>query len=137
MNMKKQLLVLFFVSFSLLVSSQTTKDQERFNYVAKQMKLNPETKNKLRPLFYSYRKDLRAAKSTYNTLKDKNITAIKRMKLTAEQAKALNNARWNSDIKATEVKKAYTQKFSTILTPQQVYYLFSYANDSKEKRERK
>lgn len=91
-------------------------------------------KIKLRPVFFSYRKELRAAKDIYDNLKDKNITAIKKNKLTPSLATQLNNARWASDTKVTETRIKYSKKFAAVLSPQQVYYLFSYANDSKEKR---
>lgn len=135
--MKRVVYITLLAIATLSVSAQTQKDKERFSYVASQLKLTKEEKSKLQPVFYAYRKELHSAKDIYNSLKDKHITAIRKKTLTPEQAKALNNAHWLSDAKVTEIRKAYTQKFSTVLSPQQVYYLFTYANDSKEKRARK
>lgn len=132
--MQRGFILTVFLIVITFCSAQTDKDKERFDYVSKQLALSKETKAKLRPLFYAYRKDLKNAKNIYDELKEKNITAIKKKKITTGQANALNNARWTSDQKVAEVKKQYCQKFGTILTPQQVYYLFSYANDSKSKR---
>lgn len=121
----------------MLLSAQSEKDKERFAYVCTQMGLTKELKAKVQPVFYAYMKELHAAKDIYNDLKDKHLTPIHKKKLTAEQAKALNAARWRSDEEVLKVRRAYTQKFSAILTPQQVYYLFTYANDSKSKRNKK
>ena len=120
-----------------LCSAQSDKDRERFAYVATQMHLTKEVKAKLQPMFYAYMKELHAAKDIYNDLKDKNLTAIRKQKITADQARQLNAARWRSDEEVLKVRRAYTQKFSTLLSPQQVYYLFSLANDSKSKRQGK
>ncbi len=122
---------------ALFCTAQSLKDQERFDYVVKQMGLSKEVKSKLKPIFYAYRKDLKAAKKTYDDLKDKYATAIAKKKLTAEQATALLNAHWDSDAKEAQVRKEYTPKFGTVLSSPEVYYLFSYANDNKEKRESK
>ena len=132
--LKVSLFVFLFLFTYVLAYSQSVKDKERFEYVSKQMGLSKDLKNKLKPIFFAYRKDLRLAKDIYNNVKEKNITAIKKKTLTSEQAKALNNSHWISDAKIVEIRKIYTAKFSAVLTPQQVYYLFSYANDSKEKR---
>lgn len=132
--MKKALLLVVLAIIPTIVFAQSDKDKERFAYVSSQLKLSKDVKAKLQPVFYAYRKELHAAKDIYNTLKDKYTTAIKKNTITAEQAKALTNAHWQSDSKVVEVRKAYTQKFLTILTPQQTYYLFDYANDSKDKR---
>lgn len=120
-----------------LCSAQSDKDRERFAYVTTQMKLPKDLKAKLQPIFYAYMKELHAAKDIYNDLKDKNLTAIRKQKITAEQAKQLNAARWRSDEEVLKVRRAYSQKFAAVLSPQQVYYLFSFANDSKSKRQGK
>ena len=135
--MKKLLALIAVALMPALMSAQSDKDRERFAYVCNQMNLPKELKSKVQPVFYAYMKELHAAKDIYNDLKDKYLTPIRKQKITAEQAKALNAARWRSDEKVLEVRRAYTQKFSAILTPQQVYYLFSYANDSKSKRKGK
>ncbi len=121
----------------VLCSAQSDKDRERFAYVTTQMKLPKDLKAKLQPIFYAYMKELHAAKDIYNDLKDKNLTAIRKQKITAEQAKQLNAARWRSDEEVLKVRRAYSQKFAAVLSPQQVYYLFSFANDSKSKRQGK
>ena len=121
----------------VLCSAQSDKDRERFAYVTTQMKLPKDLKAKLQPIFYAYMKELHAAKDIYNDLKDKNLTAIRKQKITAEQAKQLNTARWRSDEEVLKVRRAYSQKFAAVLSPQQVYYLFSFANDSKSKRQGK
>ena len=136
-NMKKLLLILIITLTPSLLSAQSEKDKERFAYVVAQMKLPKDVKAKLQPVFYAYMKELHAAKDIYGNLKDKNVTAIRKKTITPELARQLNTARWRSDEKVLEVRRAYTQKFGTILTPQQVYYLFSYANDSKNKRQGK
>lgn len=120
-----------------LCSAQSDKDRERFAYVTTQMKLPKDLKAKLQPIFYAYMKELHAAKDIYNDLKDKNLTAIRKQKITAELAKQLNAARWRSDEEVLKVRRAYSQKFAAVLSPQQVYYLFSFANDSKSKRQGK
>ena len=127
-------LVAICIATTSVVSAQTPKDREIFDYVCKKLVLSKDMKTKLRPVFFSYRKELRAAKDIYDNLKDKNITAIKKNKLTPSLATQLNNARWASDTKVTETRIKYSKKFAAVLSPQQVYYLFSYANDSKEKR---
>lgn len=133
--MKKTLFfIATFFATTLFICAQSQKDREIFDYVSKQLALSKEEKNRLRPVFYSYRKELRSAKNIYDNLKEKNLTAIRKDKLTSNQAIMLNNARWASDAKVLEVRKKYSQKFATVLSPQQVYYLFSYANDSKSKR---
>ena len=121
----------------VLCSAQSDKDRERFAYVTTQMKLPKDLKAKLQPIFYAYMKELHAAKDIYNDLKDKNLTAIRKQKITAEQAKQLNAARWRSDEEVLKVRRAYSQKFAAVLSPQQVYYVFSFANDSKSKRQGK
>ncbi len=121
----------------VLCSAQSDKDRERFAYVTTQMKLPKDLKAKLQPIFYAYMKELHAAKDIYNDMKDKNLTAIRKQKITAEQAKQLNAARWRSDEEVLKVRRAYSQKFAAVLSPQQVYYLFSFANDSKSKRQGK
>ncbi|MBP5361231.1 MAG: hypothetical protein J6129_07130 [Bacteroidaceae bacterium] len=135
--MKKTLALLAVALMPMLLSAQTDKDRERFAYVCSQMELPKELKSKVQPIFYSYMKELHAAKDIYNDLKDKWLTPIHKKKITAEQAKTLNAARWRSDEEVLKVRRAYTQKFSAILTPQQVFYLFTYANDSKSKRNSK
>ena len=135
--MKKLLALIAVALMPALVTAQSDKDRERFTYVCTQMNLPKDLKAKVQPVFYAYMKELHAAKDIYNDLKDKYMTPIRKQKLTVEQAKALNAARWRSDEKVLEVRRAYTQKFAAILTPQQVYYLFSYANDSKSKRQGK
>ena len=135
--MKKTLALLVVALIPMLMSAQSDKDRELFAYVSSQMGLTKELKAKVQPVFYAYMKELHAAKDIYNDLKDKYLTPIHKKKITAEQAKALNAARWRSDEEVLKVRRAYTQKFSAILTPQQVYYLFTYANDSKSKRNKK
>lgn len=135
--MKKLLALIAVALMPALMTAQSDKDRERFAYVCTQMNLPKELKAKVQPVFYAYMKELHAAKDIYNDLKDKYMTPIRKQKLTVEQAKALNAARWRSDEKVLEVRRAYTQKFAAILTPQQVYYLFSFANDSKSKRQGK
>ena len=129
--MKKVLLITAIILMPVLCSAQSDKDRERFAYVTTQMKLPKDLKAKLQPIFYAYMKELHAAKDIYNDLKDKNLTAIRKQKITAEQAKQLNAARWRSDEEVLKVRRAYSQKFAAVLSPQQVYYLFSFANDSK------
>lgn len=135
--MKKVLLITAIILMPALCSAQSDKDRERFAYVTTQMKLPKDLKAKLQPIFYAYMKELHAAKDIYNDLKDKNLTAIRKQKITAEQAKQLNAARWRSDEEVLKVRRAYSQKFAAVLSPQQVYYLFSFANDSKSKRQGK
>lgn len=135
--MKKVLLTIAIILMPVICSAQSDKDRERFAYVSAQMKLTKEVKAKLQPIFYAYMKELHAAKDIYNDLKDKNLTAIRKQKITAELAKQLNAARWRSDEEVLKVRRAYSQKFAAVLSPQQVYYLFSFANDSKSKRQGK
>lgn len=135
--MKKVLLITAIILMPVLCSAQSDKDRERFAYVTTQMKLPKDLKAKLQPIFYAYMKELHAAKDIYNDLKDKNLTAIRKQKITAELAKQLNAARWRSDEEVLKVRRAYSQKFAAVLSPQQVYYLFSFANDSKSKRQGK
>ena len=135
--MKKVLLTIAIILMPVICSAQSDKDRERFAYVSAQMKLTKEVKAKLQPVFYAYMKELHAAKDIYNDLKDKNLTAIRKQKISVELAKQLNAARWRSDEEVLKVRRAYTQKFATVLSPQQVYYVFSFANDSKSKRQGK
>ena len=135
--MKKVLLTIAIILMPVICSAQSDKDRERFAYVSAQMKLTKEVKAKLQPVFYAYMKELHAAKDIYNDLKDKNLTAIRKQKISAALAKQLNAARWRSDEEVLKVRRAYTQKFATVLSPQQVYYVFSFANDSKSKRQGK
>lgn len=135
--MKKEFFLLIIGLLPIITLAQSQKDKERWAYVSTQLKLSKETKAKVQPIFYNYMKDLHAAKDIYDNVKDKYITSIRKKTLTANQANQLNNAHWTSDNKVVEVRKSYTQKFATVLTAQQVYYLFSYANDSKSKRQGK
>lgn len=136
--MKKLLTVLLIAALMpMLSAAQSQKDKERWAYVSTQMKLNKDAKAKVQPVFYNYMKELHAAKDIYDNAKNKLLSAIRKNKLTVAQANQLTNARWTSDAKVLEVRRAYTKKFSAVLTPQQVYYLFSFANDSKSKREDK
>lgn len=136
--MKKLLTVLLIAALvPMLSAAQSQKDKDRWAYVSTQMKLNKDVKAKVQPVFYSYMKELHAAKDIYDNAKNKLLSAIRKNKLTVAQANQLTNARWTSDAKVLEVRRNYTKKFSAVLTPQQVYYLFSYANDSKSKREDK
>lgn len=133
--MRKTLLIAVLVLLPALLSAQSDKDKERFAYVATQMKLSKDMKVRVQPVFYAYMKELHAAKDIYDALKEKNLNAIRKQTLTAAQANALTAARWRSDEKVLEVRRAYTQKFAALLSPQQIYYLFSFANDSKSKRQ--
>lgn len=136
--MKKLLTVLMIAALlPILTMAQSQKDKDRWAYVATQMKLSRDAKAKVQPVFYSYMKELHAAKDIYDNAKDNLISSIRKNRLTTAQANQLTNARWASDAKVLEVRRAYTKKFSAMLSPQQVYYLFSYANDSKSKREGK
>lgn len=136
--MRKLLTVLMIATLlPMLAVAQSQKDKDRWAYVSTQMKLSKDVKAKVQPVFYNYLRELRAAKDIYDTPKNNLLTAIRKNKLTVAQANQLTNARWASDAKELEVRRAYTKKFSAMLTPQQVYYLFSYANDSKSKREAK
>lgn len=131
--MKKLLLIAIIAILPAVMNAQSDKDKTRFTYVTTQMKLSKDMCTKLQPVYYAYLKELHAAKNIYDDMKDKYANQIKKKTLTAEQATALTNARWQSDAKVLAVRKAYTQKFQTILTAQQVYFLFSYSNDSKSK----
>lgn len=133
--MRKTLLIAVLVLLPAMLSAQSDKDKERFAYVATQMKLSKDMKVRVQPVFYAYMKELHAAKDIYDALKEKNLNAIRKQTLTATQANALTAARWRSDEKVLEVRRAYTQKFAALLSPQQIYYLFSFANDSKSKRQ--
>lgn len=133
--MRKTLLIAVLVLLPAMLSAQSDKDKERFAYVATQMKLSKDMKVRVQPVFYAYMKELHAAKDIYDALKEKNLNAIRKQTLTAAQANALTAARWRSDEKVLEVRRAYTQKFAALLSPQQIYYLFSFANDSKSKRQ--
>lgn len=133
--MRKTLLIAVLVLLPALLSAQSDKDKERFAYVATQMKFSKDMKVRVQPVFYAYMKELHAAKDIYDALKEKNLIAIRKQTLTVAQANALTAARWRSDEKVLEVRRAYTQKFAALLSPQQIYYLFSFANDSKSKRQ--
>lgn len=135
--MNKFFIVVLIALFPMLVSAQSEKDKMRFTYVATHLKLNKDVKAKLQPVFYAYMREYHAAKDIYNKVKAKYETAIKKNTLTADQAKALNTSHWQSDAKVLEVRRNYTQKFYNILSPQQVYYLFVYSNDSKSKMQGK
>ena len=112
MTDKRCFAFMLIVTVSLFVFAQSDKDRERFDYVVGRMKLDKTTRQKLKPVFFAYRKDLKTAKDVYNNVKDKYATPIKKMTLNVAQA----------------------QNFLSILSPQQVCYLFMFANDSKEKR---
>ena len=81
--MKKVLLTIAIILMPVICSAQSDKDRERFAYVSAQMKLTKEVKAKLQPIFYAYMKELHAAKDIYNDLKDKNLTAIRKQKISA------------------------------------------------------
>lgn len=134
MTDKRCFVFMLIVAVSLFVFAQSDKDRERFDYVVGRMKLDKVTRQKLKPVFFAYRKDLKTAKDVYNNVKDKYATPIKKMTLNVAQARELNNARRNADKKVLDVKSKYEQNFLSILSPQQVCYLFMFANDSKEKR---
>lgn len=134
MTDKRCFVFMMIVAVSIFVFAQSDKDRERFDYVANRMKLDNTMRQKLKPIFFAYRKDLKAAKDIYNDVKDKHATPIKKMTLSVSQARELNNARRNADAKVLEVKSKYERSFLSVLSPQQVCYLFMFANDSKEKR---
>lgn len=135
--MKKIVIIVLIALFPTLMFAQSEKDKMRFAYVTTHLKLAKDTKAKLQPVFYAYMREYHAAKDIYNNLKTKYETAIKKNTLTADQAKALNTAHWQSDAKVLDVRRNYTQKFYNILSPQQVYALFMYSNDSKTKMQGK
>lgn len=109
------------------------KGEIKCNYVIKNLKLNKVQAAKFKPLFINYVNELKAAKSTYDNLKDKYKPAIKSGRLSQGQAIQLLNAHWNSDTKETAVKRKYSNIFISCIGAQKTYQAFDYASDSMKK----
>jgi hypothetical protein len=136
MNMKKifrcSAVLLFFLLLSV-PSFGTNNTELRANYVIKELKLNKAMAAKFRPTCLAYLKELKVAKATYSSLKDKYKSAIKNGTLSNGQATALMKYHLDSDRKELTVKQKYYPLFCRILSAKQAYYAFGLANDSMKK----
>lgn len=111
------------------------KQDKRVAYVLAQMKLPTETARKLKPMLQSYLKDKKDASSKYDALKDKYKAAIKKGVITDKQADELLKEKFSSDQKELDVKKTYSSKFRTVLSPKKTYICFTLLNDKWSKIE--
>jgi hypothetical protein len=114
------------------VSAQS-KGQIKCSYVIKNLRLNKDQNSKFKPLFMNYVNELKAAKDTYDNLKNKYKPLIKKGKLSEGQAAQLLNAHWNADEKETSVKKKYTSIFILCIGAKKTFEAFDYASDSMKK----
>lgn len=110
-----------------------SKGQIKCGYVIKNLRLNKDQAAKFKPLLMNYINEMKAAKDTYDNLKDKYKPAIKSGKLTDGQAMQLLNTHWISDAKETAVKKKYTSIFVSCIGAKKTFEAFDYASDSMKK----
>ncbi len=111
------------------VQAQSEKDTWKLKHIVKTMKMNHNLSVHFTPVFYAYMKELHAAKDIYDNVKKRYKNNIDHHKLTPQQGKELLEAHWKSDEAVVQVRKKYTQQFSTMLSPEHVYRVFTLAND--------
>ena len=105
----------------------------RVAYVLKNLGINRDTQNKLRPLLASYMADKKAANKPYDTLKDKLKPSIEAGTITEKQAQELLIKKWDAAEKELAVKRQYETKFKTVLSAKKTYLCFDLLNDKKSK----
>lgn len=105
----------------------------RVAYVLKNLGINRDTQNKLRPLLVSYLADKKVANKPYDSLKDKLKPSIEAGTITEKQAQELLTKKWVAAEKELAVKRQYETKFKTVLSAKKTYLCFDLLNDKKSK----
>lgn len=105
----------------------------RVAYVLKNLGINRDTQNKLRPLLVSYLADKKVANKPYDSLKDKLKPSIEAGTITEKQAQELLTKKWTAAEKELAVKRQYETKFKTVLSAKKTYLCFDLLNDKKSK----
>ena len=105
----------------------------RVAYVLKNLGINRDTQNKLRPLLVSYLADKKVANKPYDSLKDKLKPSIDAGTITEKQAQELLTKKWVAAEKELAVKRQYETKFKTVLSAKKTYLCFDLLNDKKSK----
>lgn len=111
----------------------SSKNERRIAYTIKNLKLNAQQQKAITPLLVSYLNDMKEAKKQHKALEKKHESAIKNGTLTDAQAKALLQAKFDSDQKETVVKKNYLPKFSAAIPAKKVFLLYDLINDKMSK----
>jgi len=138
-NMKNRIALIIAVICCLSICSNASfagvKQDKRVAYVLNQLKLDNESSRKLKPMLQAYLKDKKDASDAYEALKDKYKSEIKKGTLTDKHASSLLKEKWIAEQKELDVKKRYSAKFRTVLSPKKTYLCFSYLNDKWSKIE--
>ncbi len=134
------LLATAMVAYTLNVNAaqaEPTKTQKRIAYTLKNLKLNAQQQKSLQPILTAYCADIKAAKKKYEEMKKKYENDIDKGVLTDKAAEALLDAKFEAESKELEVKKSYSKKFASVVSPKKVYLTFSLINDKMSKVEGK
>ncbi len=126
------ILVLFACPFVTGCMGQTNREA-RVAYVLKNLGVNKDTQQKLKPLLFSYLEEKKKANSQYDGLKDKLRAKIDAETITNQEAEQLLTAKWDAESREFAVKKKYTPKFKTVLSAKKTYKCFDLLNDKKSK----
>lgn len=110
-----------------------TKSERRIAYTIKNLKLSQQQQNKLKPLLVAYLDEMKEAKKQHKALEKKYESAIKNGTLTDAQAKALLQAKFDSDQKEIVIKKNYLSKFTSTIPTKKVFVLYDLINDKMSK----
>lgn len=110
-----------------------SKSERRIAYTLKNLKLNQQQQKAIKPLLVSYLEDMKEAKKQHKALEKKYENAINTGTLTDAQAKALLQAKFDSDVKETAVKKNYLPKFTAAIPAKKVFLLYDFINDKMSK----
>lgn len=105
----------------------------RVTYVLKNLGVNRDTQNKLRPMLVSYLADKKTANKAYENMKDKLKPSIEAGTITEKQAQELLTRKWAAAEKELAVKRTYETKFKTVLSAKKTYLCFDLLNDKKSK----
>lgn len=126
-------IVMLTVCSTALYAAGPTKSERRIAYTIKNLKLNAQQQKALKPLLATYLDDMKEAKKQHKALEKKYENAIKTGTLTDAQAKALLQAKFESDQKETIVKKSYLPKFTATIPAKKVFLLYDFINDKMSK----
>lgn len=126
-------LVMFLVCSSLTYAVGPSKSERRITYTIKNLKLNQQQQKALKPILESYLNDMKEAKKQHKALEKKFENSINNGTLTDGQAKALLQAKFESDTKETIVKKNYLPKFTAAIPAKKVFLLYDLINDKMSK----
>lgn len=118
---------------STVYAAGPTKSERRIAYTIKNLKLNAQQQKAIKPLLVSYLSDMKEAKQQHKALEKKYENSINNGTLTDAQAKALLQAKFDSDVKETAVKKNYLPKFIAAIPAKKVYKLYDLINDKMSK----